>query len=82
MKSLILFLAICFFPQSEMLAQTDFVLEPSQSMIMTGKGTGQDATINPYYGQDCFAVTPLAAPMQNTVMKKQKASRLLMIKRF
>ena len=37
-------------------AQTKFVLEPSQSMIMTGKGAGQDATINPYYGEDCFAI--------------------------
>ena len=37
-------------------AQTEFVLEPSQSMIMTGKGPGQDATINPYFGEDCFAI--------------------------
>jgi hypothetical protein len=25
-------------------------------MIMTGKGPGQDATINPYQGQNCIAV--------------------------
>ena len=37
-------------------AQTEFVLEPSQSMIMTGKGPGQDGTINPYFGQDCYAI--------------------------
>lgn len=37
-------------------AQTEFVLDPSQSMLMTGKGAGQDATINPYSGQDCFAI--------------------------
>lgn len=37
-------------------AQTEFILEPSQSMIMTGKGPGQDATINPYFGEDCFAI--------------------------
>ena len=37
-------------------AQTEFVLEPSQSMLMTGKGTGQDATINPYFGEECFAI--------------------------
>ncbi len=37
-------------------AQTEFDLDPSQSMIMTGKGPGQDATINPYFGQDCYAI--------------------------
>ncbi|RRQ48301.1 hypothetical protein DZC72_11310 [Maribacter algicola] len=37
-------------------AQTEFILEPSQSMIMTGKGTGQDATINPFYGEDCYGI--------------------------
>ncbi len=37
-------------------AQTDFVLEPAQSMLMTGKGPGQDATINPYEGEECFAL--------------------------
>ena len=39
-----------------MSAQTEFVLEPSQSMIMTGKGSGQDAIINPFYGEDCYAI--------------------------
>lgn len=38
------------------MAQTEFVLEPSQSMIMTGKGAGQDATINPYYGEDSYGI--------------------------
>ena len=36
--------------------KTEFVIEPSQSMIMTGKGPGQDATINPFYGQACIAI--------------------------
>lgn len=31
-------------------------LDNQQSMIMTGKGPGQDATINPYDGQDCIAI--------------------------
>ncbi len=34
--------------------QTEFVLDPNQSMLMTGKGLGQDATINPYLGKDCY----------------------------
>lgn len=38
------------------LAQNTFELEPSQSMLMTGKGPGQDAVINPFSGQDCFAI--------------------------
>ena len=38
------------------LAQTEFTLGPSQGMLMTGKGPGQDGTINPYDGQDCYAI--------------------------
>lgn len=45
-----------FLTQFKVKAQTEFVLEPSQSMIMTGKGSGQDGTINPYIGQDCYAI--------------------------
>lgn len=37
-------------------AQDVFELEPSQSMLMTGKGPGQDAVINPFSGQDCIAI--------------------------
>lgn len=46
------FLMLC----AESMAQTEFLIEPNQSMIMTGKGPGQDATINPYFGQECYAV--------------------------
>ncbi len=45
-----------FLTQLDVYAQTEFVLDPSQSMIMTGKGPGQDGTINPYDGQDCYAL--------------------------
>ena len=37
-------------------AQTTFKLDPNQSMLMTGKGVGQDATINPFFGEDCYAL--------------------------
>jgi len=52
---LLIFMA---FGYSDLSAQTafDFTLDESQSMLMTGKGPGQDATINPYDGQDCFAL--------------------------
>ncbi len=50
----LIFLAFCF--QSEIYAQTIFELDGSQSMLMTGKGPGQDATINPFQGEDCYAI--------------------------
>ncbi|GAA0732542.1 hypothetical protein GCM10009430_45780 [Aquimarina litoralis] len=56
MKTIILVISLVFAVQLEVIAQTEFVLEPSQSMIMTGKGPGQDGTINPYIGQDFIAI--------------------------
>lgn len=56
MKTSILVIYFLFLTCFELTAQTEFVIEPSQSMIMTGKGAGQDATINPYYGQNCYAI--------------------------
>ena len=56
MKTLILLITLISLTYFEASAQTEFILEPSQSMIMTGKGPGQDATINPYTGQDCYAI--------------------------
>ncbi len=56
MKKQILLVSLVFLAYFEMTAQTEFLLDTSQSMIMTGKGAGQDATINPYFGQDCYAI--------------------------
>ncbi|MFK7809861.1 MAG: hypothetical protein AB8F74_18790 [Saprospiraceae bacterium] len=56
MKTPIVVICLLFLVIFEVTAQTEFVLEPSQSMIMTGKGPGQDATINPYAGQNCYAL--------------------------
>jgi len=56
MKSLLLAFCLVLFCQHETFAQTKFVLEPSQSMLMTGKGPGQDGTINPFTGEDCYAI--------------------------
>ncbi len=56
MRTLILSLSLILLSQLDITAQTDFIIEPSQSMIMTGKGAGQDATINPFYGKECFAI--------------------------
>jgi hypothetical protein len=56
MKSLIVILCLFCFTQYETFAQVEFDLSPSQSMSITGKGMGQDATKNPYDGQNCFAI--------------------------
>ena len=42
---LIIIFVACF--QTEINAQTVFELDGTQSMLMTGKGPGQDATFNP-----------------------------------
>lgn len=56
MKILTLLISLVVLIHLEGKTQTKFVLEPAQSMIMTGKGAGQDATINPYFGQNCYAI--------------------------
>ncbi len=56
MRTLRLSLLLILLSQLDITAQTDFIIEPSQSMIMTGKGAGQDATINPFYGKECVAI--------------------------
>ena len=58
MKPLLLILALALWTPLTLNAQPEnkFDLDPSQSMLMTGKGPGQDGAINPYYGQDCVAI--------------------------
>ncbi|WGK64836.1 hypothetical protein [Croceiramulus getboli] len=53
-------------------AQTEFELDPSQSMLMTGKGAGQDATINPYAGEDCYAVVENIGKRAFSIRVQQK----------
>jgi hypothetical protein len=48
-----LFLSLSF---NGIYAQEKFNLKPNQSMLMFGKGPGQDATINPFEGETCYAV--------------------------
>ena len=47
-------MSVCF--QAKMNAQTILEIDERQSMLMTGKGPGQDATINPFQGEDCYAI--------------------------
>ena len=55
-KKFVLFLLLVAFGLYGVSAQTTFELDPRQSMLMTGKGPGQDGTINPYDGEDCYAI--------------------------
>lgn len=56
MKKLIAFSLFTCLSIVAAFSQTEFELLPPQSMLMTGKGPGQDATINPYDGKDCYAI--------------------------
>lgn len=72
MKTLILTISLIFLSQLEVKAQTEFVLEPSQSMIMTGKGPGQDGTINPFFGQECYAIIKNIGKRKFSIRIQQK----------
>ena len=52
--------------------ENNFRLDPSTSMLMTGKGPGQDGSINPYAGQDCVAVVANLANTPFSVRIQQK----------
>lgn len=71
MKTLILIISMIFYAQTATTAQTEFIIEPTQSMIMTGKGPGQDATINPYSGEDCYAIVKNIGKRQFSIRIQQ-----------
>lgn len=58
MRTLILLFCLALFTQFETQAQDyyEFELDPGRTMLMTGKGPGQDGSINPFFGQDCIAI--------------------------
>ena len=72
MKTIILVISLILAAQLEVIAQTEFVLEAPQSMLMTGKGPGQDGTINPYAGQDCFAIVKNIGERAFSIRVQQK----------
>ena len=56
MKNLQVLLCVFLLASGTMFSQASvFVLEPSQSMSISGKGPGQDAAINKYADNDCIA---------------------------
>lgn len=72
MKTLFLIFALTALTSNLSHAQSKFELEPSQSMLMTGKGQGQDGAINPYYGQDCYAIVENSGQSEFSVRIQQK----------
>jgi hypothetical protein len=72
MKNLFLLLTFALLTNSGLMAQTEFKLDPSQSMLMTGKGPGQDGTINPYAGQDCYAIVENIGEREFSIRVQQK----------
>lgn len=74
MKTILLSTILIFITQIKLKAQTEFILEPYQSMIMTGKGPGQDATINPFADQDCFAIVKNIGKSEFSIRVQQDGS--------
>ena len=72
MSVVIIILLITLFTNHESFAQTKFELKPDQSMLMTGKGPGQDGAINPYYGQDCLAIIKNIGKSSFSIRVQQK----------
>ena len=71
MKPFLLF-TLTLLATSGVFAQTEFELDPSQSMLMYGKGPGQDGTINPYKGQDCYAIVENIGEREFSVRVQQQ----------
>ena len=76
MKTLILILCLTFLFHYEVFTQTEFELDPSQSMLMTGKGPGQDGTINPFEGTDCYAIVENIGERQFSI-RVQKDGKII-----
>ncbi len=72
MKNALLASLFLLFCKGALFAQTSFELAPNQSMLLYGKGPGQDATINPYDGQDCYAIVENFGEVPFTVRIQQQ----------
>lgn len=71
MKIAIGILSFIFITHYTTIAQTEFELDTQQSMIMTGKGPGQDGTINPFYGEDCYAIVKNIGELEFSIRIQQ-----------
>jgi hypothetical protein len=68
---------ISLLSNSEVSAQVEFELKPSQSMAITGKGPGQDAANNPYEGQDCLVLIENIGAVSFSARIQQKGQKNL-----
>lgn len=72
MKTVIIIFSLILLAQYNSFAQTEFELKPSQNMLMTGKGPGQDGALNPYYGQNCVAIVENIGKSDFSIRIQQK----------
>ncbi|WP_298354021.1 hypothetical protein [uncultured Dokdonia sp.] len=56
MKTFLLLICLTFLGQLDSFAQETVEIGASESMLLTGKGQGQDGVINPYDGKECYAI--------------------------
>jgi len=56
MKKCFLVLSMICFACITAHAQDTIEFDSNQSMCISGKGAGQDGAINPYLGEDCYAI--------------------------
>ena len=82
MKKLLLTLVLCTAFSTYTLGQDIIELENSQSMCITGKGTGQDAAINPYSGTNSFAIVENVGshPFSIRVQKEKTILKEIIVK--
>ena len=77
MKNLILILSLLFAAQYHLSAQVILELSPSQSMSVTGKGSGQDAAINPYSGSNSLALIENVGENEFTIRVQNKKGKII-----
>jgi|GEM_PF-91097 len=68
------FVLLFLFATTLLHSQVYFDVAPGQSMLMHGKGPGQDATINPFDGEDCEVIIDNLGAVQVNVRVQFKGN--------
>lgn len=76
MKSFVLLLAFVFCWTQKTISQNTFDLKPNQSMLMTGKGPGQDGSLNPFAGENCYAIVENLGETEFSIRVQRKGEIL------
>ena len=74
MQKLILLFAFTALLQVYGTSQAVFELDPQQSMLITGKGPGQDGAINPYSGEKSISIVKNLGEMPFSVRIQEKGN--------